>query len=1378
MPSKYLLTPPESLHSLTTDSRKSIYPDFDPWRHTPIEDKIFLNFVSKGYYNSARVNFESISSRSSLQESLPAVSGLLADQLSQVVCIREDQVNKISAKSQDLKTAHAASTDLCGPGFLLPKRVTLTDHKRELWLQEISSPHSSLAETVKTIPHGLKRRQLLEQCCLKQIPVPRAIWLIKCCYTLEWKTLVNKQSFQERDEASTKLLKEWSDTMAHILEKLVFEMTQFYNEPVKLKNWRQRIAYYLKLLGNCYSLGLIEKDVFHHWLVDFVGKIENFECLPMTLHILTVFWTGIFPKSQEHNSPQQLFQINKMTEALIYKYYMVSTSKSMINDEQYLINDVKKNNKLSMIISSRLKDLIVKIFEEQPMEAFVFPSSNWEIYKNCLYKILQVDGPRDGSKRTTETSKKLELIVYRNDSLKFNTILHEADEDRSVSNNEQFNDLESIFIPKKILKLRHIDYNLTKLLDGNSAGDDWMNFADQKLTRVDQLIQMILWAVHPSRIHHYEASQLVAKLFLLKINIKSGLMEYSLEDKVWALIFVFAKIKTEDLKLVVNLPRLHQLLNVFIGYGLLKVPTYIRKLISSGVLYLPESGDKFFHCDLLINLKISPVMKSQYNMVLRNVIDANPQYYEDFNYDRLMESLEQAKACLSEGKFDFVIRVPYCIKLMASEWYLNHICSTVNGVLTPVTKKDVIEKLKVFCINLEVYHQFYKWVEFIVYHKLLEDLEALECLVDILIYYDKLFSLLINDHILLMKTILHLYSDKLLTDSPESQSLILLSEFWHFFMSKFPLALEIDIDLQTKLLEANEFEKAKIEKVLKQKPGTDEFITNYERHTAHTLQNDNDDAFNFPSIFQPNLKILLTSVVEDEIRCARKMMRVLMIMNLSEYNKFMSIFLKRKTASDEDLARLVSLKILSLTLIQKVLGEYSLVTLLNTVFYEHGMAFELQKRSFTRHNISTVMNAFCDTSPNDYKELLSVLVEYCSFRSAQEHALKIFDSMETRGDNSLHSFAEELLTFGVGESNFAGLQNPLTNKKSAHVINDDGDMTDDEVDVIDLYSRLDFTNLWIFQILTCHYLRQSQGSVESRQSQARFVLDSIRMTNFDLTASKLFDKVTNADVLQQTLQTLEVDFLRGGAEQDSEQNSEQNSQYHTIIETIINISRRLNKVLAGNIPISDESFNLLQTCCREFALKDSNDLSSFEFRLDVFLKILIVHQKFIIREGLQNSRLLLENNGEFLRMLCLLFHKIGFSLKLKLLLYDVLASLKSFVVYSSTGKTSQLSFKGQLKVPQELLDLPPFKITSFMPDSALSSAESSVALGIENMASNKMIEKPTFFIYNKKMERFETKLIVRPFHVLNNFREEGSDFNNTPLNMCLFNACFDRRNPT
>lgn len=496
-------------------------------------------------------------------------------------------------------------------------------------------------------------------------------------------------------------------------------------------------------------------------------------------------------------------------------------------------------------------------------------------------------------------------------------------------------------------------------------------------------------------------------------------------------------------------------------------------------------------------------MKSQYNMVLRNVVDSDPTFEKLYNYDKLMEMLEFSKEALLSGTYDFVEKVPYSVKLMASEWYLNLICSPVDGMLRSVARKDVIDKLKVFCINLEVYHQFYKWVEFIIYHQLLSDLDALECLVDILMYYDKLFPLLINDHILLMKTILHLQSIKLAPHDSSSDSFLLFNDFWRFFMKRFPLALDIDTELQTKLMEVHQSEQLQIERLAKpQTQGSETNPSRIESDISQILRDVKQESQNFPSVFQPNLKILLSSEDEPALRTARKNMRLLMLMNLSEYNKFMSIFLKRRSASTTELAHLISMKVLSFNLIRKVISGNSSIELLETSSCDRGMAFELQKRNFIKHNLKAVLNILFENFDSNYLEIVRVVSQFSTTKYGQEQVSSAFGRIQIEGQD-VFSFVSDLINFSISSEknqNVTIAPNSIDTAETCGEETEDGDVTVEETDILKLFSRLNFTNLWIFQVLTNLYLRDSDANNCMHDS---FVLDIIRQTNYDTAVSKL-----------------------------------------------------------------------------------------------------------------------------------------------------------------------------------------------------------------------------------------------------------------------------------
>lgn len=402
----------------------------------------------------------------------------------------------------------------------------------------------------------------------------------------------------------------------------------------------------------------------------------------------------------------------------------------MINDSKYIINDVQRNSKLKESVLLRLRQFISHIFHTQSLEAFIMPKQNWNIYKNYLYQILLQNV---SDEETPKLKKKLKLISYRNESLRLGSLDVEPSRETSPFSTELT--LDNVF-SGNILNLKNVSPELLGVLDSGLSGSEWSLFIDQKITKMEQVIEIILWAINPSRKHRYDSCHLVAKILVLKINSQESFQEYSIEDVIWSLIFHFSKLSKLELQKIVWLPKLHQLLNVFIGYGIIKVPTYIRRLISSGVLYLPESENKNFHCKLLINLKISPIMKSQYNMVLKNVMEYAPHFYEKYNFDKLVSIFESLKPKLLSGDFERLEEYPGSIRIMCSEWYLSQICFN-QGELQKVNNHKIIKTFQLFCINLGELHHFFGWAEYIVYHQLIDDLENLEVFTDILLYLDK-----------------------------------------------------------------------------------------------------------------------------------------------------------------------------------------------------------------------------------------------------------------------------------------------------------------------------------------------------------------------------------------------------------------------------------------------------------------------------------------------------------------------------------------------------------------------------------------------------------------------------------------------------------------
>lgn len=1576
-PRKYLLTPPEELNpylphrdpntdlfneddKITTD----VYPDFKPWRHGPDEDQILLNFVSKGYYVSSKVNFESISARSSLHTSLPKLSDQLSRQFSKILQIREQQINKIPATSQSTKSGSYQNGNyvssnkftnkntsfsinpLAGPNFQLPNRVTLSDNKKEKWLQDLSSPFASLAKTSEFIPHGLKKKQVLEQCYMKNIPLKRAIWLIKCCYSIEAQSLKIKHANLQHRYNNNNLIssyngstienckehyilyKEWTDTFVFILEKLIFEMNQVYNDSHKLKKWKSEISYYLKLLGNCYSLNLLDKQIFFHWLVEFISKIENFEFLPLTLHILVIFWDDMTKHSNKMadnvHEISNSFLVSKIADSLLGKYYSISRSKSMITDEKYIVNDIKKNNKVKNSLLKIISQLVCKLFQDQCLEIFLFQNSSWELYKPCLYEIIN---KLKNQETKLDIQKKLELISYRNDMFKNNSLLNFDDisttnsQNKDISSNNAMNtnnnnhvdvfinkselstsfthlDLNDIFTPLasqpyiKVINIPNIDVEFLKLLDSTQADFDWPQYVEQNPLQGSHILQLILWSIHPSRKSHYESNQLVVKILLLQINLLTEkIPEYEIEDIIWSLIFQIGKLSKYNIKKNISLFSLYQLLNILNTYGMIKVPTYIRKLISSGIMYLHDSNDKFFHVSLLINLKISPLMKSQYNMVLRNVMEYEPYYYEKYNFDKLVKSVEATADHLlnhAEGSKLNLKDLPMSGKIMLGEWYLNYLCS--NEVFESVDKHMLIHNFKLLCLDLKVTQLFYKWIEFIVYHQLLVDVETLETLVNILLHYQMIFAQFINDHILFTKTLIYLYYNILKKKDLESYNLITLMPFWKFFMKNFAMVLAIDDDLRTELQNVYEEEKMKLEKLEKNK--------SYVKSLYATLNlphetNSENIVLNYTEMFQTNIKLVVSTNSSSENsnnvnkpeskRIARLNLLLLMHANARDFNKFISIFLKRKYFDNQGLITLICEKLLTLDQVRRILGTEKLLELYSMQYQspEYHIFFETHKKEYLKTKFELILMSCLEDLPKYYDLFIQLISNFGSNPKMFAIASRMLSKLLSSRLYEPEKIIKDLLAYGreniffynedcIGETESEDESSGIDLKEDGSINIADKILEQGDINILDAcksYNLLDFSNLWIFQGLTNYYigkLKKETGSNFNKNIKL-LIFEIFECTDYNELCSNLFDTIEEVETMKLIVNIMEEHFFKKFLKVDITNGIPSSKYLLIVIQLITSLFKKIGHLTSTSLELHRPLFTLLTQIFTKLCTIETHQLNKVENMINIIIKIFTLHQTSIyqyIVEDLQDKRVK-DNTIKFIEKISQLFGTTSLPLRIKLMIYDILSSLKSYCIYvsstsvdpytatpNSINKTNSMNlvkgssfmsspftrspspfnysnnnvftqsdsnltniytklkensskvqlngdttdFQGtpHFEIPQVLLDLPPFQVSSFTPKhnnnmQNKDDGTETLDLGITYIGSSsasstqgwKENNNNKWYIYDKSRHVYICKLQNEPYNNINNYQSPGQtcSLNNSCFNLTLFDASLDNKNP-
>lgn len=220
-----LVRPLAEVYPFDPDSgAPEVYPDFESWQHAPQQDEIAVALLHKGYVTPAVVGNELLSARSIIQQSLQLlVDGDKRGPSALMQRLSRAMLRAIQLHEQN--TVVAASTHR----FRFPPRVTLTDQRRELWLSNLANPHFPLRQLSRTIPHGLKKQRLLQQCVDKRLPLLRAIWFLKCICGNEVKSMLRKVANPQARATALALIEqqwvsEWTSTLLDHLRRTMHDL--------------------------------------------------------------------------------------------------------------------------------------------------------------------------------------------------------------------------------------------------------------------------------------------------------------------------------------------------------------------------------------------------------------------------------------------------------------------------------------------------------------------------------------------------------------------------------------------------------------------------------------------------------------------------------------------------------------------------------------------------------------------------------------------------------------------------------------------------------------------------------------------------------------------------------------------------------------------------------------------------------------------------------------------------------------------------------------------------------------------------------------------------------------------------------------------------
>jgi mediator of RNA polymerase II transcription subunit 12 len=591
---RYLLTEPEGVFPLPSQSNGSklssccfkvsmltmadveIYPDFDPWQKNKQEDALAVEYIQKGYYERQWLNENSsarVTMLSLLKQwtSLPALSFFLLNSMDS-----RDKACRISS----------AST------FKPPPRVTLTDQKKEAWLRDLATPSVPLRKLSRTIPHGIRNRTLLEQCCLKAIPISRAVWFARCVGANELRGLKRKGNTGSHTAMAAEVgwIRDWSEDVVTFIEKIVREFDVSKDAKASttttMATWKFKIEYITRLLAHLFHEDLLDRQLVLKWSLRFLQNSKPEE-LAVTLVYVKMFWSYL-------SSSRVLSQ--SLARALLSQYSALSSTK-------YLSPELF--SPLLMKVSECIKEL----FLSSP-DSFVIPEY-WRSLGPVLSEAIKTDFPL--------IEESLQMIRVRNESL----IVSDAPIVRSQRNQRA---------------------RFVKELDSLKAPFNFYAFS--KAVRAlglkeDECLQILFnWATFVNRAHQD------------KVYLCLSLCQFWRDEYNWDISasFQYFLVHIHDFSLY-SRKELFDLTSEFLENDLLLLESYFRGLISSGLLFvkrLRQASDG--HLALLTNLPMSryPVeFRNQQAMLLRGLGCSDNQEYTTFAQAKSL--IENRLAFLFEG---------------------------------------------------------------------------------------------------------------------------------------------------------------------------------------------------------------------------------------------------------------------------------------------------------------------------------------------------------------------------------------------------------------------------------------------------------------------------------------------------------------------------------------------------------------------------------------------------------------------------------------------------------------------------------------------------------------------------------------------------------
>ncbi|OBZ82424.1 Mediator of RNA polymerase II transcription subunit 12 [Choanephora cucurbitarum] len=302
---KYTLQPPRKL-PLSKTMPSLGFPGMFPQRAGQDEDILTESNVRHGFMDRPVVSNEHTCAHDIVYGKLQDDQRLLGELGSFMVDVlqRQNRAGLITGPSS----------------FKAPIRTTLSDAKREQWIQDLAGGVVPLRKLARNVPHGFKGEKLLETLASKQVPFLRATWYIKIIG-------LSEMSQRNASNATTSLGPQpiqWTAIVTGHLKKQLTELLPITNTtatantttatnttttnassphpstpgrnyrydtnqsrpwhtPETKQRFEQRWSYSVRLTRWQYFEGLLDQRTFLKWTLDTLASSASFEMMWLVL---------------------------------------------------------------------------------------------------------------------------------------------------------------------------------------------------------------------------------------------------------------------------------------------------------------------------------------------------------------------------------------------------------------------------------------------------------------------------------------------------------------------------------------------------------------------------------------------------------------------------------------------------------------------------------------------------------------------------------------------------------------------------------------------------------------------------------------------------------------------------------------------------------------------------------------------------------------------------------------------------------------------------------------------------------------------------------------------------------------------------------------